>query len=85
MRHCLLKVNKTLKKFDIDNNAIDHVACDAITTTLKRNRCLIVLGLHNNLLSNKTILNIVECPEVNNALYMIFRASQLFLEYSGKY
>ena len=63
-----LQDNKTLKQLEIGDNAIDHDACDAITTTLKMNKCLTALGLHNNPLSGEAIVNIVECLKVNDVL-----------------
>ena len=68
-----IRDNKTLKELEIGDNAVDHDACDAITTMLKSNRCLIALGLDNNLLSSETIVNIVECLKVNNNVLQYLR------------
>ena len=66
-----LKDNDKLKELIITINAITDDACDAITTALERNSCLVTLKMHDNLLSTETVTNIVKCLEVNNTLQFL--------------
>ena len=66
-----LKDNNTLKVLYIDNNTITDDACNAITTALERNSCLVKLGMYRNPLPSKTIIKIVQCLEVNDTLQLL--------------
>ena len=63
-------INK-LKKLYIEINAITDDACDAITTALESNSCLVKLNMYGNPLSSEAILNIVQCLKVNDTLQLI--------------
>ena len=66
-----LKDNSTLKVLNINFNDITDGACDAITTGLERNSCLVELCMYGNPLSSDAIINIVRCLEVNNTLQLL--------------
>ena len=66
-----LKDNGTLKVLNINFNDITDGACDAITTGLERNSCLVELCMYGNPLSSEAIINIVRCLEVNNTLQLL--------------
>ena len=66
-----LKENKKLKGLYIDRNDITDDPSGSITTALERNSCLVTLIMYLNPLSNKAILNIVQCLEINNALQLL--------------
>ena len=63
-----LKNNNTLKKLRIDDNDITDDACDAITTALERNSCLVTFSIYNNPMSSEAILPFLE---VNNTLQLL--------------
>ena len=54
-----LKDNNTLNELNIDENAFTDDACDAITTALEKNSCLVKLWMYGNPLSSEAIMNIV--------------------------
>ena len=56
---------------NINNNAITDDACDAITTALERNSCLVKLSMCDNPLSSEAIINIIRCLQVNNTLKVL--------------
>ena len=64
--------NNKLKVLDIGNNAITDDACDAITTALERNSCLMRLIMYRNPLSNKSIISIVQCLKLNSTLELLW-------------
>ena len=51
--------NSSLKVLYINGNYIMDDACDAITTALKRNRCLVSLNMNDNPLTGKIIVELV--------------------------
>ena len=67
-----LNENNKLKVLDIGNNAISDEACDAVTTALERNNCLIRLIMYRNPLSSKAIVNIVQRLETINTLELLW-------------
>ena len=66
-----VKDNNKLKELYIDYNAITDDACDAITTALECNSCLVTLSMYDNPLSSETIINIVQCLKVNDTLQFL--------------
>ena len=48
-----LQNNNKLKELTTDYNAITDDACDAITTALERNNCLVTLSMYGNPLSSE--------------------------------
>ena len=52
-------------------NAITDDACDAITTALEKNNCLVKLFMYNNPLSSKGIVSIVKGLILNNTLTLL--------------
>ena len=62
-----LRNNSKLKDLNIENNSITDDACDMIISGLQ-NSCLVTLGMYNNPLSSKAIVNIVESLKVDNSL-----------------
>ena len=59
-----LKDNNTLKWLYIMTNAITDDACDAITTSLERNSCLVKLYMCDNPPTSKAIINIMNALKV---------------------
>ena len=53
-----LKDNSKLKVLSIKNNSISDEICDVITTTLRRNRCLVKLCMSGNPLSGETVVKL---------------------------
>ena len=66
-----LKDNNKLKVLYIDNNAITDDACNAITTALERNTCLVKLSMYRNPLTSEAMVKIVRSLEVNNTLQFL--------------
>lgn len=66
-----LKENNKLKKLNIDYNCITDVACNAITTALEKNKCLVGLSMYGNPLSSKAILAIAKGLLGNDTLKLI--------------
>ena len=61
-----LKDNHKLKVLHIDHNDITDIACPAITTTMVRNSCLVILNIYENPLSTEAILSIIQSLVINN-------------------
>ena len=66
-----LKNNIKLELLLVDVNDINDDACDAITGALKENVCLVTLSMHENTMSSKTIINIVQCLNANNTIQLL--------------
>ena len=67
-----VKDNNKLKKLNISHNAITD-ACDAITTALERNSCLVDTDIcTRNPLTGEAIVNIVNALKVNNTLQLLW-------------
>ena len=66
-----VKDNNKLKELDIDHNDITDDTCDAITTALESNSCLVTLYMYDNPLSNEAIVKIIQCLKDNNTLQLI--------------
>ena len=66
-----VKDNNKLKELIIDYNAITDDACDAITTALEKNSCLVKLSMYDNPLSNKAILNIIQYLKANDTIQLV--------------
>ena len=76
-----IKNNNKLKDLNISRNSIMDDACDAITTALEKNCCLVSLTISDNLLRYETLRKILQCLKVNNTLKLINLGFQSDKEY----
>ena len=63
-----LKDNSKLGVLSVKNNSISDEICDVITTSLRRNSCLVKLHMSGNPLSGETVVKIVNAVQDNNTL-----------------
>ena len=66
-----LPYNNTLEELVVAENDITDRTCAAITTTLKKNKCLAKLWIWNNPISGEGSKFIVEAVKYNNTLQML--------------
>ena len=67
-----LASNTTVKWLSINDNDVTDAACSAITTAMKKNSCLVTLGMYGNPMTGEGIENIVKSLHENNRLELIW-------------
>lgn len=72
-----LASNTTVKWLSINDNNVNDDACSAITTAMKKNSCLVTLGMYGNPLTGEGIINIVKSLQENNRLELIWLPRRL--------